>query len=167
MKIMSLDLSTKCSGWAVFEEGELTEYDNIPEQRYPLCSKDRYPVKSAKLGIAMANKIKELIDIHLPDRIVIEEASVTGRMGVKQVKGLIQLHGMVLDRIEDRLDTVTLIAPSGKNGWRPVLELKKNGDYKASAVKMTNEMFDLELVYDQHDIADAILIGAAIIELEG
>ena len=165
MKILSLDLSTKASGWAVFEDGILTKSGTIEKQKYPGFSSDRYPKQSALLGAKMADAVEILVDEVLPDKIIIEEASIQGKMGVKSVKGLIQLHGMILDRIQEYLDDVVMLAPSGKNGWRVVLGLKKNGDWKASAVKMANELHGLELTDDKHDEADAILIGKAFVEL--
>lgn len=174
MKILALDLSTKCSGYSVFTEGKLTDYGSFVEGKYKGKSKDRYPAKSAKVGKIMAEKVMELIEAVNPDKIVIEEISVGGKQGVLQVKSLAAFHGMMMYLLHDQIDIVYFMPASGKlkshgvelPGWRKILQLKKNGCWKKSAVQRVNSIYGLNLEYDDNDIADSILIGTAFLELE-
>lgn len=175
MILLSLDLSTSCSGFSIFEDGKLQKYGAIPKQTYKLHSRDKYPKKSVLFAKLMADKVVELIREIQPDFIAIEEVSVGGKQGVLQVKSLPMLHGMVLYQIPDLLDSVYFIPCSGKvkshgieiNGWRTKkgITLQKNGDYKKAAVKRANLEFGLELTDDDHDIADSLLIGMYFLTL--
>lgn len=160
MKILALDISMKNSGWAVFDNGKLTEYGVIPEPKYAGKSTDRYPKRSAKVGKLMAQALLEIFLVTTPDIIVIEEVSTTGKMGVKSIKGLCQTCGMILFLLDDYdfLDNVHLMAPSE---WRKIVGLKKDGDWKISSVKKVNQIFKIGLTNTQHDSADAILLGRA------
>jgi len=173
MILLSLDLSTKCSGYSVFTDDKLTDYGSFAEGKYKHKSLDRYPAKSAKVGKIMAEKVMELVSEVKPDKIVIEEISVGGKQGVLQVKSLAAFHGMLMYLLHDQIDIVYFMPASGKlkshgielPGWRKILQLKKNGDWKASSVKRANEIYGLNLEYADDDIADSILIGTAFLEL--
>lgn len=165
MKVLSLDISMKNTGWAIFENDKLLEYGSVLEQRYPGCYKDVYPKRSAKIAKLMSIELAKLVEEKNPEFIVIEEVSQGGIAGVKSIKGLIQVHGMLLFQIEDRLDTVTMMPPQGKDGWRTYLGIKMNGDWKKSAVVRVNRDFmpDTKLTLEQNDIAEAILLGHCFI----
>jgi len=152
---------------------QLESYGAIPQQNYKGHSKEKYPQKTARLAAGMAEVIDELIEDHTPDKIIIEEISIGGKCGVKQIKGLAMLHGMVcylLNNGARHIDFVEFMPCSGGGkggilpGWRSLLKLKKNGDWKASAVKRANDDFKLKLKYDDNDVADAILIGQAYLQ---
>lgn len=168
MKLLSLDLSTANSGYAIFEDGKLTKFGSFPEPKYQGKSKDRYPQRTGRVGILMANLIFDLIQAENPDQIVIEEVSLGHSQGIKSVKGLIMLHGMVLLLAQEFLDKIKFIPCSGKNGeipgWRNIINLKKGTDYKISSVKMSNQIFGLSLKNDEHDTSDAILVGYAYLK---
>ena len=158
MKLLSLDLSTSCSGWSVFQDGKLVEYGSIPEPTYKGKSKERYPQRSGRVGKLMAEAIEDLVMEINPDIIVIEEASANGIAGVKSIKGLIQLHGMVLYLLSSLkvYDTIIMISP---REWRNIIGLKKEGDWKIASVKKVNKLLNLQLTESEHDVADSILIG--------
>jgi Holliday junction resolvasome RuvABC endonuclease subunit len=173
MKLLSLDLSTKSSGFAIFESGKLQKSGVIPRQTYKGHSKDKYPTKSAKLSKLMAEKVAELVEEVDPDFIVIEEISVGGKQGTTQVKSLPVLHGILMYLIIDRIDTTYFMPPGGKmkshgvelSGWRNVLKpkLRKNGDWKKSSIKRVEDDFGIKCATD--DESDAILIGASFLLL--
>lgn len=166
MKLLSLDLSTSNSGWAVFQDGKLIEYGNIPEPKYKGKSKEVYPQRSGRLGKMMATSICELIIEKTPDKIVIEEACPNGIAGVKSIKSLCMLHGSLLTKMQllgmGQYDTLEFLSP---REWRKVFDLKKNGDWKASSLKLANKMFNLNLTDD--DISDSILLGYGFLKLGG
>ena len=163
MLVLALDISMVSTGWSIFSDEKLQEYGVIKETRYKGYANHRYPVRTAKVGKFMTDDIVRLILEKQPDRIVIEEVSIGGLAGVKSVKGLIQVHGMLMYFLEVHglLEKVTLIPPQGKDGWRTYLNVKKNGDWKATAVKKVNHDFLMvnKLTEDQHDVAESILLG--------
>lgn len=166
IKLLSLDLSTSCSGWSVFDDGKLVEYGNIPEPCYKGKSKEKYPQRSGRVGKLMAEAIESLVIKLNPDIIIIEEASANGIAGVKSIKGLIQLHGMVLYLLSSLkiYDTIVMISP---REWRGAVGLKKNGDWKQSSVNLTNKLFGLNLTLTENDISDSILLGLGYLKLGG
>lgn len=168
MKLLSLDLSTSCSGWSVFQDGKLIEYGSIPEPTYKGKSKERYPIRSGKICSMMGQEIDNLIYQKYPTHIVIEEVSPNGIAGVKSIKGLCQLHGVILHLMYtngyiDNFD-ITMLSP---REWRGAVGLKKNGDFKASSVQLANKLFNLQLDSSGHDISDAILLGQGFLKLGG
>jgi Holliday junction resolvasome RuvABC endonuclease subunit len=169
MKILSIDASTKSTGFALFENGTLQKSGCIAELKYRNKSKDRYPARMAKCGEYMADCIADMVDEFSPDLIVIEEISVGGRQGVAQIKSLASLHGMILYRLMNHIGSVYFMPSSGKMkshgvevpGWRKILQLKKNGCWKASAIARVEK--DFGITPENDDEADAILIGKAFL----
>lgn len=171
MKLLSIDASTKSTGFALFENGTLQKSGCISKLTYSGISKDRYPAFSAKMSKLMAEKIVEKIEEFDPDFIVLEEISVGGKQGTLSVKSLPVLHGMLLYLIIDRIDTVYFLPPSGSMsshgvkmpGWRGLLnpELRKNGCWKKSSISRVEK--DFGITPENDDEADAILIGKAFL----
>lgn len=169
MKLLALDLSTSNSGWSIFEDGKLIEYGNVPEASYKGKSLERYPQRTGKVGLIMATTIyNTIITKHNPDKIVIEEASPNGIAGVKSIKSLCMLHGSLLTIILQHNNPVySSISFLSPREWRGAVNLKKNGDFKASSVNLANKMFNLNLDYCLHDISDSILLGYGFLKLGG
>lgn len=166
MLLLALDLSTSNTGWALFKDKVLIEYGSIPEPIFKGKSKLHYPQRSARLASLMAQSVDDLILHKCPDKIVIEEVSPNGISGVKSIKGLIQLHGVLLHLLivsnYTKFDDIVMFSP---REWRGAVGLKKNGDFKVSSVKMANELFKLKLNDDEHDISDAILLGHGFLKI--
>lgn len=161
MKILALDISMKCSGWAIFEDENLITSGAIQEQRYKGDSKERYPQRTLRVGKLMSHKLIELVTLHNPDYIVVEEVIQQGSAGIKSIKGLIQVHGMLFYQMTDeQLNKVKLYKPSE---WRKIIGLKMNGDWKRSAVDRVNRDFGLNLKLEDNDQADAILQGYSFV----
>jgi hypothetical protein len=162
MRLLALDLSTSCSGWALFIDGTLDSWGAIQEPKYTGKSKDRYPQRSAKVGSMMALELNDLVLHKAPDRIVIEEVCPGGIAGVKSIKSLIQIHGIFLHLLIQsayvNFNMIQMIQPSS---WRKVVGLKKGNDWKESSIKLTNKIFMLELKSSEDDASDAILLGHA------
>lgn len=170
MKLLSLDLSTKCSGYAIFIDGVLDSYGSFSEGKYKNKSKDRYPAKSTRVGKIMAHNILDLVNTEKPDQIIIEEISPGFKQGVLQIKSLAAFHGMVMYLLHDIIDRVYFMPCTGKlkchgeemAGWRTILGLKKGNCWKESSMIRVKEVYDIEVEND--DISDAILIGTAYLE---
>lgn len=168
MKLLSLDLSTSNSGWAVFQDGKLVEYGSIEEPKYKGKSLERYPQRTGKVGKMMAEEVCQIMRDKKPDKIIIEEASSNGIAGVKSIKSLIMLHGSLLTLMLQsdfyQYDTLQFLSP---REWRGAVGLKKQGDWKVSSVNLANKLFGLSLDLDCHDISDSILLGQGYLKLGG
>jgi Holliday junction resolvasome RuvABC endonuclease subunit len=108
----------------------------------------------------MSTQIKCIVDTHNPDIIVCEEIETRGLQGVKSIKSLAALHGMLMYVILPYIDRLQFVAPTT---WRSKIKLKKDGDWKQSAVKKVNQLLNLNLNDSDHDKAEAILIGYSLI----
>lgn len=163
MKIMGIDASTSCTGYSVFEDGELVAYGAI----YP---DHKTGIKWRGKLIEIGAKFKDLLKEHQPDKIYMEDIPI---MAGKQMQTLIILgavQGYFLGFIQANHIPVSFIQPTT---WR-----SKVGTYdgtragmkrvvqKEKAVKKANELFGLNLTWlsensskNQDDIAEAILIA--------
>lgn len=168
MKLLSLDLSTSCSGWSVFQDGKLVEHGSVKEGKYKGKSLQRYPQRTGRVSKMMCEELLQIIIKVNPDKIVIEEAAANGIAGVKSIKSLCMAHGQLLLLILQAelpvYDSITFLSP---REWRGAVGLKKNGDFKASSVQSANKLFGLNLDLTQHDISDSILLGQGYLKLGG
>lgn len=129
MKLLSLDLSSSSTGFAVFENNKLKTYGLIKPGKIKGITKLKYPVKQVKILESMSDQIAALIYAEKPDAIVIEEIN----RGISRIgqKTLDALHFMVLERLEDhQLAVVNYIDSDGKTGWRPRIGLKMTKEHK-------------------------------------
>ncbi len=156
MNIMSLDLSTKSSGWAIFKEGELIDYGCITSASLDLI----------KRIYIMQNGIKEALkntDVKI-DKIIVEEVRPEGGYGVgnqKTHKALMWLQAAIAFMLHDNYPIeIEYIYPSS---WRSALELKTGSGFKRAVLKQADinyvkQKYNIEV---NDDIADAICIGCA------
>lgn len=192
--LLSLDLSTTCTGWSIFEveTKKLVEYGILKPSPKGL-SKMHYPLQQLTKMIDLSHKIKSVIENFKPSLIVIEEiAGSKQRLGQKVLDGL---HWIVLYHIQDLIPTVSYYDVTGMNGWRTNLGLRlseqdkinnkeakklnknlKPGqrlpvyDAKDLAARYANKRFGLTLdpqasQYDA-DIADSVSMGAAFLDFK-
>lgn len=187
--LLSLDLSTTCTGFSVFniETKELIQYKAIKPEKISLKNMD-YPEKQLIKMVAFAEQLaKEIYNLN-PDFIVIEEiAGASQRLGQKVLDGF---HWLVLERIPDYLKKLEYYDVTGANGWRTHLGLRlseedklKNKEAKILnkkyspkipiigpkhlACRFANRVFKLNLDVDQEstdaDIADSVCMGYAFL----
>ncbi len=158
MIIMSFDLSTSCSGYGVFKDGELIDYGAIK----PIGDDWRERIMDETM------KIAALLRRYNPDRVYAEDVPLPPGAFTLQKLGAVQ--GMFLSLCAGfRLKPVFLLP----NEWRREIGIydgTRNGlkrdVLKEKAVKMANEKFGLDLKWikpgskkNDDDIAEAILIG--------
>ena len=163
MKIMGIDASTSCTGYSIFENGELVAYGAI----YP---DHKTGIKWREKLIEIGAKFNDLLEEHQPDKIYMEDMPI---MAGKQMQTLLILgavQGYFLGFIHAHNIPVCFIQPAT---WR-----SKVGTYdgtragmkrvvqKEKAVKKVNDIFDLDLIWasenstkNQDDIAEAILLA--------
>lgn len=142
MRILSLDLSTKSSGFAVFDDGELLEYGTIK-------SNDTSYLVRNKI---MADKVRVLLDTYGGfDHVVIEELKIITNQRTLVVLGI--LHGMVIRECQD---THTILVPP--TVWRKPFNLNyKRNVAKKKAISLCRTKYKIPVKND--DEAEAILLG--------
>lgn len=186
--LLSLDMSTTCTGWSLFdiETRALLLYGLIKPSTKGGVNKMTYPKQQLTKMLDISEQIEQLIQLHQPSSIVIEEiAGSKNRMGQKTLDGL---HFIVVMKIEPYLDRVSFYDVTGSDGWRTHLKLrfsdadklankeakKLNKKLAASqrmpvitpkhlACRHANHRFNLALDCDQRetdgDLADSISMG--------
>lgn len=127
-KLLSLDLSTTCTGYALFslEDRQLLKYGfikprvkNPTKKGIPLYS---YPKLQTLKMRDITEQIKELINAENPQILAIEE--IVGHKSRLTGKVLDGLHFILIDRILDFEGQIKYIDVSGTNGWRPRFEIR-------------------------------------------
>lgn len=141
MKILSLDLSTKSSGFAVFEDEVLVDYGVIKNTDKDILVRGNYMAEFVRLLCEKYGKF---------DLVGIEELKVLSNQST--LVKLAQVQGMVMRELKDQV--VKFVMPTV---WRKSFELNgKRSEAKAKAIKLCNELgYEVEC----DDDAEAILLG--------
>lgn len=152
MKILSLDLSTKSSGWAIFEDGFLIEYGCITASSTDLI----------KRIIKIENELEEILKKHKGiDKAIAEEVRPeNGMQNIKTHRALMWLQGYIAILLHKYKINLDLIYPSS---WRAAIGIKtgrgiKRTSLKEKDIQFVKENYNLDV---NDDIADAICIGYA------
>lgn len=155
MNILSLDLSTKSSGWAIFTNGELSNHGCVTSSSTDLV----------KRIYIMRDEVEKLLNEYTIDKIVVEEVRPEGGYGVgnqKTHKALMWLQAAIGFLVHDKFSKTEIeyIYPSS---WRASCGIKNGRGIK----RMTLKEADIEFVKETYGIlvnddeADAICIGYA------
>lgn len=141
MKILSLDLSTKSSGFAVFEDEVVVDYGVIKNTDKDILVRGNYMAEFVRFLCEKYGKF---------DLVGIEELKVLSNQST--LVKLAQVQGMVLRELKDQV--VKFVMPTV---WRKGFELNgKRAEAKAKAIKLCNELgYEVEC----DDDAEAILLG--------
>lgn len=119
--LLSIDLSTSCTGWSIFnmEDGTLVTYGVIKGKTRKDSSQYRMILRRLEY---MATCVLNLIENYKPTHIVIEEiAGSKNRMGQKTLD---MCHGILWKYIDQYLDIVEYYDVSGSDSWRYDLGLR-------------------------------------------
>jgi hypothetical protein len=190
IKILALDISTK-TGWSVAEIDDngykLLESGTLDQQKKP---DQKYPLNYILWALHCYNDISNLLKLHEPDHIVIEETSKGSKNNYSQ-KILEWIHHLVAEHMCQSDFTATYnyfyteewrricgcimndeekrqnknIREQRKLGVKVVknLEGKRIGKItkKHTNVRRANEIFGLDLKLKNEDQADSLLLGYA------
>ena len=154
MKLLSLDASTKNSGWAIFEDTTLLAHGCISAASADLV-KRIYTMTEGILNI-----LKKYPDIK---RIVLEEVRPEqGLQNIKTHKALMYLQAAITFMLHDNFPKVEIIYvyPSA---WRKACGIKTGSGIRRETLKpldiaFVKEKYNIEVNDDE---ADAIAIGCA------
>lgn len=192
--LLSLDLSTAATGYAVFDidDKSLISYGLLKPSNKGL-SKMGYPEKQLRRMMSMAENIISVIDNYKPSAIVIEE--ITGSKNRLTQKTLDGMHYILAYYLKDvfTFERVFYYDVGGLSGWRTHIKLnlddadkeankeakKLNKDLPRSqhlpvigkkhlSCRHANHFYgldlDCELRATDGDIADAVSIGYAFLK---
>lgn len=153
MNILSLDCSTKSTGWAIFEDDNLKSYGCITSSSTDLFKRIH----------KMVDEIDVLIEQNEIKKIILEEVRPeNGVQNIKTHKALMFLQGALAMMVHDTYPKIELIYlyPSE---WRKCCKIKTGRGVVRETVKQHDIRFVEETfgIKVNDDIADAIGIGYA------
>lgn len=161
IKILALDLSTKSSGWALFEGQTLKDYGCITSSAAALFTRiDK-----------MTEELEKVMDKYNPDKVIAEEVvpeesqKNTVRRSKATFKALIYLQAFIAHMVNKKGKTLEFTVSSS---WRKQCGIKTGAGIKRDSLKKADiafvkEKYNIEV---NDDIADAICIGYSIVEKE-
>lgn len=155
MKILSLDASTKSTGFAVFNETKLETYGCLTASSTDLV----------KRISKIITELEQVLSQNTIDKIILEEVRPEqGLQNLKTHKALMYLQAAIVFLIHERFNTIEIeyVYP---NEWRKVCGIKTGSGVRRETLKPK----DIQFVKDNYnitvndDIADAIGIGHAYV----
>lgn len=151
MILLSLDLSSRSSGWAVFQDGLLIDSGCVASSSLDLLK---------RINI-MKDGIKEVVEKYKPTKVVAEEVRPeNGVQNIKTHRALMWTQAAIALMLYDynkKLE-MDLIYPSS---WRAAIGIKtgrgiKRTTLKEKDIQFVKENYNLDVNDDE---ADAICIG--------
>lgn len=146
-RLLALDQASKCTGWAIFEDGELKSYGKI--------SLDD-PNTDTRL-VQLRQSIQTLVANYNIDEVIFEDIQQQNNVAnnVQTFKVLAEVYGVVSELLQElQIPHSTVLAAS----WKSTLGIKG----RTRAEQKKNAQLYVEQNYGIHviqDIADAICIG--------
>lgn len=149
-KVLSLDQSTRISGYCLFEDGKYVESGVIDMSKSILDT----PARSFE----MAKAIWKVINKYKPDRLVIEDTQQQNN--VKTVIILARLQGMIIGYAEAHEIKVHILLPSA---WRKALDYVQGPKVKRAELKQQSaDYVQLKYGFDlSEDENEALCINEA------
>lgn len=143
MVVMSFDQSTRCSGYAVFEDGQYVTSGIIDMTKSKLETDER--------SFEMAKRLWRLLREYKPDILIIED--VQKQNGAKTVITLARLQGMVLGYAEAHKVKTHIILPSV---WRAQLHYQqgpkvKRAELKQQSADYVKKKYGFDLPEDENE----------------
>ena len=161
MAILSIDASTKSSGWAIYENSSLKSYGCITSSSTDLFKRIHKMVDEIDLLITNNNINKLILEEVRPDEI-------GGRSNINTHRALMWLQGAIAMMIHDKHPKVTIeyLYPSE---WRKSCKIKTGRGVVRETVKQRDIRFVQETfgITVNDDIADAIGLGYAHLHPDG
>ena len=154
MNILSIDASTKSSGWAWFEDTSLKTYGCITASSADLINRI----------YKMRDELRNILSTYKVDKIILEEVlPEQGLQNIKTHKALLYLQAEIVKLVHDEFNQIQIefVYP---NQWRKACGIK-TGKTRRSSLKPLDVAFvkDTYNIEVNDDIADAIGIGHAYI----
>lgn len=150
MRVLSFDQSTRCSGYALFEDGKYVESGVIDMSKSNL--------ETDKRTFVMAKEIWKIIKKCNPSHLIMEDTQQQNN--VKTVITLARLQGMIIGYAEAHKINVHILLPSQ---WRKALDYVqgpkvKRAELKKQSIDYIKKNLGLDLSEDE---CEAIAEGIA------
>lgn len=150
MRVISMDQSTRCSGYAVFDNSEYVCSGVIDMSKSELGTYER--------SFEMARQLWKVLKEYKPDVLVIEDTQQQNN--VKTVITLARLQGMIIGYAEAHKIKVHILLPSQ---WRAALGYSqgpkvKRAELKKQSINYVKEHFGINMSEDR---AEATCQGIA------
>lgn len=150
MRVLSLDQSTRASGWAYFENQEYIESGLVDMSKSSLPTHER--------SFEMAKAVWKIIKKYNPDCVVIEDTQQQNN--IKTVITLARLQGMIIGYAEAHKVKVHILLPTQ---WRAAMGYfqgpkVKRGMLKKQSIDYVKNTYNLSLPEDE---CEAICEGIA------
>ena len=150
MKVLSMDQSTRVSGYCLFKDGKYIESGVVDMSKSELDTPER--------SFEMAKALWSIIEKYKPDILVIEDTQQQNN--VKTVITLARLQGMIIGYAEAHGIKVHILLPSA---WRKALNYTqgpkvKRQELKQQSIDYVKNNFGLDLSEDE---CEAIAEGIA------
>lgn len=126
MKILSLDQSTRVSGWSLFENNKYVCSGVVDMSKSDLDTAER--------SFEMAKSLWKIIKKYKPDRLILEETSQQSNAKVLIV--LSRLQGMIIGYAEAHGVKVHILLPTQ---WRAALNYAQGPKVKRTELKKQSE----------------------------
>lgn len=155
MRILSIDASTKSSGWAIFEDTKLVDYGMVTASSTDLIKRIH----------KIVDGFDEILSKNQIDTVILEEVRPeNGLQNIKTHRALMWLQGQLAVMIHDNHNNIPIeyFYPSE---WRKVCGIKTGAGVRRTSLKprdiaFVKETYGLDV---NDDIADAIGIGYAFV----
>ena len=155
MNIISLDMSTKSTGYAIYKHNKLVQYNYITATSSDLFNRIK----------VMLNAINKLLEQNSDlEYVVMQQVRQEGFINVKTYKALMYLQGCVQMIIHQKFKHLQtdFLYPSE---WRKVCQIKQGRgiqrkQQKQNDIQWVKSLFNIQV---NDDVADAIGIGYAYI----
>lgn len=143
MKVLSFDQSTRCSGYAYFEDGQYIESGVIDMSKSDLATDQR--------SFEMAKELWKIIKKYKPEHIILEDTQQQNN--IKTVIILARLQGIVMGYAEAHGVKVHILLPSQ---WRAALSYTqgpkvKREELKKQSADYVKEKYGLNLPEDENE----------------
>lgn len=150
MRLVSMDQSTRVSGYAVFDDGKYVSSGLVDMSKSKLETDER--------SFEMAKTLWKVLKKYKPEHLIIEETQQ--QSNVKTVITLARLQGMIIGYAEAHGVKVHILQPSK---WRAALGYRqgskvKRAELKQQSLDYVRENLGLDLPEDQ---AEAVCEGIA------
>lgn len=161
---ISLDASSTCIGWSVFDDDVLIDYGKLQP------TKDCVDYRSRIINLIP--QLHQIMKKYMPEKAYIEDVPLSKAGGIKTAIILGAVQGAILGICSSHnVETVFISVAT----WRRNIGLfdgtkegKERDNLKPHSVAKANELFGLNLVYkspsskfNDDDISDSILIYAS------
>lgn len=146
-RVLALDQASKCTGWAIFEEGNLISHGKIS------LNDSDIDVRLVQLR----QKIQQLIQENNIDEVIYEDIQQQNNVAnnVQTFKILAEVYGVISELFQElQIPHSAVLASS----WKSTLGIKgrTRAEQKKNAQNYVEEKYGVHVI---QDIADAICIG--------